>query len=233
MLPYFYTISSFFFLAIWFVLYIFLPQCRRSIFWTSWNFAPAGPITEYWHYSEYWYPPYLVDIIIGNWHFGVEDYILAFSIAGISSAIFEILAFKKGLENIPAVSAKTYFKMKFWGVIGFGLMIIIASVGLNSTIAIILTMAIVALIIQYRHLNIFSLAIRGAVIFTIIYWLYFIILLIPIFPSVIKTYWNLKNTCGIRLTGIPIEEFIWAFFACLFAGPVYRVCSTKTLFGKY
>lgn len=233
MLPYFYTICSLSFLIIWIVLYIFLPQHRRSIFWTSWNFAPAGPIAEYWLYSDYWHPPYLIDIIFKNWHFGIEDYVLTFTMAGISSAIFEILASRKGLETIPKISSKTYWKMKFWGFIGFIIMIFSSMLGLYSIYAITLTLGIIIILIQYKYLNIFALAIVSAVIFTFLYLLYYVFFLLPVFPGVIEKYWNLQNTCGITWIGIPIEEFIWAFLACLFAAPVYRICSTKTLFGKF
>src|SRR3990170_753169 len=121
MLPYFYTIMSLTLCIIWVALYFFLPQCRRSMFWTSWPFASGGPLFEYWHRSDYWHPPYLIDFVIGNWHFGIEDYVTAFSVIGISTAIFEILALRKGLASIPSINAKTYFGIKFWGIACIGI----------------------------------------------------------------------------------------------------------------
>jgi hypothetical protein len=230
---YFYAIWSLSFLIIWVALYIFFPKHRRSMFWTSWNFAPAGPVAEYWHYSDYWHPKFLIDIQIANWHFGLEDYIITFSIAGVSAIFFETFASKRKLPNIPHVTPKTYFKMKMWGIVGLLLMLLICSTGLNSISAIILTMFIVAIVTQYGYWDIVLLAFFSTIIFTILYSALLIFLFIVVFPGVIQMYWNLENTMGITLMGIPIEEFIWAFFACLFAGPVYRICSTKTLFGKF
>src|SRR3990172_1210492 len=182
---------------IWVALYFFLPQCRRSMFWTSWPFASGGPLFEYWHRSDYWHPPYLIDFVIGNWHFGIEDYVTAFSVIGISTAIFEILA------------------------------------GLNSIVALFIAFATLTILMQHRHWNIFSLAFISAVIFTVFYWLYYFIFFELFFPSAISTYWKLGNTWGIMITGIPIEEFIWAFLTCLFLAPVYRLCATIPIFGKY
>lgn len=230
---YFYAIGSLSFLIIWIAIYIFFPKHRRSMFWTSWNFAPAGPVSEYWLYSDYWHPQYLIDIRIYNWHFGIEDYLFTFATAGISAAMFELIASRENFIAIPKVSPKTYFKMKFWGFIGLIIMIFISMLGLNSINANIVTVGIVIILIQYKHLNIFVLAVVSAVIFTFFYLLYYIFFLLPLFPGVIEKYWNLQNTFGIAWMGIPIEEFIWAFFSCLFAGPVYRICSTKTLFEKF
>ena len=233
MQSYFYAIWSLSFLIIWVALYIFLPKHRRSMFWTSWNFAPAGPVSEYWLYSDYWHPNYVIDIRIFNWHFGIEDYLLVFATAGISAAIFELIVSRENFAVIPEVSPKTYFKMKFWGFIGFVIMILMYLIGLNAFNANTLTVVIVTILIQYRHLKIFLLSFLSAIIFSFFYLLYFILFLLPIFPGLIEKYWNLENTFGIMWKGIPIEEFIWAFSACLFAGPIYRICSTKTLFRKF
>lgn len=233
MITYFYSIMAFVSLIIWILLYNYSVESRRPIFWTSWTFAAGGPICEYWNRTDYWHPPYLIDIIIGNWHFGIEDFIFTFSIIGISAAIFEKLAIKKGMPSLPGLSKSTYLKLKFWGVIGIGLFLFTVTVGLKSIAAIILTFVILSFIIQYKYWNIFLLAIGSAVIFTVLYWLYCIIFLVITFPHAIETYWKLNNTWGIMITGIPIEEFMWAFIACLFTGPIYRVCSTKTWFGKY
>jgi len=233
MLPYFYTIMSLTLCIIWVALYFFLPQCRRSMFWTSWPFASGGPLFEYWHRSDYWHPPYLIDFVIGNWHFGIEDYVTAFSVIGISTAIFEILALRKGLASIPSINAKTYFRIKFWGIACIGLILIAIFAGLNSIVALFIAFATLTILMQHRHWNIFSLAFISAVIFTVFYWLYYFIFFELFFPSAISTYWKLGNTWGIMITGIPIEEFIWAFLTCLFLAPVYRLCATIPIFGKY
>lgn len=233
MQSYFYATWSLSFIIIWVVLYIFFPKHRRSMFWTSWNFAPAGPVSEYWLYSDYWHPQYLIDIRILNWHFGIEDYLFTFAAAGISSAIFEIFASVENFPVIPKVNRRTYFKMKFWGFIGFVIMILMTMTGLNAFNATTFTVVLVTTLIQFKYLKIFRLSIISAIIFTILYSLYFIFFLLPLYPGLIEKFWNLENTLGIFWMGIPIEEFIWAFSSCLFAGPVYRVCSTKTLFGKF
>ncbi len=229
---YFYTISSVLFLFAWLIIFFFNPKHRKSIFWTSWNFAPAGPVSEYWHYGDYWHPPYIIDIIIGKWHFGIEDYLFAFSVAGISVFIFESIAVKNNLENIPPVNKRTYIKMKTWGVIGLILVIITSSTGLHSITSIIITLLITSVLIHYRRRKIFIIALSSSLIFIIFYWFYFYAILLTVFPSIVATYWNINNLMGISFTGIPLEEFLWCFSAGLFTGPVYRICSTKKEFSK-
>jgi len=232
MQQYFYSISAVFFFLSWVIIYFFFPAHRKSIFWTSWNFAPAGPISEYWHYGEYWHPPYIIDFVIGKWHFGIEDYLFTFSLTGISVFIFEVIAARNKLEDIPPVNKTTYVKMKTWGVLGLIIMIITTSTGLASITSIITTLLIVTILVQYSHKKIFIIALSSSLIYVFIYWIYFSVILLRLFPSVIDSYWNLENLMGINLTGIPVEEFIWCFSAGLFTGPVYRICSTKVEFSK-
>lgn len=227
---YFYTIMTATLLIIWILLYIFLPQCRRSMFWTSWPFASGGPLGEYWFRSDYWHPPYLIDIIIGNWHFGIEDYFATFALIGIFVAIFEVLALKKGLISTPTISGKTYLRLKFWGIICIVLILFGSLAGLNSMAATLIIFTVLAIIMQYRQWKIFWLSTITAVIFTFFWWIFYYAFFIFIFPDAIETYWKLNNTWGIMITEIPIEEFIWAFLTSLFLAPIYRICSTKNLF---
>jgi hypothetical protein len=70
---YAYAIGSIFFLAVWLIMYIFVPKSRKVILWSSIAWGPAGPISEYWHLKDYWNPVYMRRFEVGNWSFGVED----------------------------------------------------------------------------------------------------------------------------------------------------------------
>ena len=225
---YFYAVLASIFIVIWMALYFLIPRARLAMFWTSLLCAPAGPISEYWHIVDYWHPTYLVDIAIGRWRFGLEDFLSAFAVAGISTVIFESLALRRGWAELPRISFRTLLRITLRGGVCLSLMALLASgFGMNSIYAIILSMAISSLLMLFGRWEVFLLSIPTAVTLAFLLYLSYIVLFIFIFPRGIETFWNLEVTWGIRLTGIPIEELLWAFVTGLFAGPIFRVCSGK------
>jgi len=84
----------------------------------------------------------------------------------------------------------------------------------------------IAVDVLYGRWKIFALTIPVAVVFGVLFWLFYVSFFIPIFPGVIHALWNLEATLSIMLAGVPVEEVLWAFTAALFTGPVFRVCSS-------
>lgn len=72
----------------------------------------------------------------------------------------------------------------------------------------------------------------AALIAGVLFWLFYLALMLPLFPGWIEARWNLANTLVI-IAGVPVEEMLWAFTTMLFAGPVYRFCSTTTFRRMY
>ncbi len=225
---YFYAVLASIFIVIWMALYFLIPQTRLAMFWTSLLSVPVGPISEYWHIVDYWHPTYLVDIVIGRWRFGLEDFLSAFAVAGISTAIFESLALRRGLAELSRISFGTLLRITLRAGVCLALMALLASgCGMNSIYAIILSMAISSLLMLFGRWEVFLLAIPTAVTLAFLVCLSYIVLFNFIFPGVIEAFWNLKVTWGVRLAGVPIEELLWASVTGLFAGPIFRVCSAR------
>ena len=229
MFTYAYAAGTLFFMAIWAALFVLLPRSRSAIFWTSLIFAAAGPISEFWQLSDYWHPLYLISIAIGKWRFGLEDYLMAFAYAGISAGVFESMALRRGFGGLPRVSFNTLLRMEGWGTVAFLLMAFLASgLRLNSIYSILLAGTISSLLMLYRRWETFPQILTSAIILGLLFWLFYVVFFIPIFPGVIQAFWNLKTTSGIMLAGVPIEEPLSAFTTALLVGPVFRVCSTKS-----
>ncbi|MFQ5925107.1 MAG: lycopene cyclase domain-containing protein [Dehalococcoidia bacterium] len=188
-----------------------------------------GIISEFWFIPEYWHPIYLLDIAVGGWRFGLEDFLITFAVAGIAAGIFEGLALRRGFAELPRVSRRTLLRMIGWGVVGLFLMVLLASgLDMNSMHAVLLIVMILSLLMLFGRWKIFPLVIPIAVIFGLLYWLFCVVFFLPIFPGVIQAFWNLENTWGIMLAGVPIEEPLWAFTTALFTGPVFRVSATRS-----
>ncbi|MBU1656171.1 MAG: hypothetical protein KJ558_15385 [Gammaproteobacteria bacterium] len=214
------------FLAVWVLCFAFSPRTRQAMLWTSLIGAPAGPISEYWHLADYWHPEYLVEMAIGTWRFGIEDFVAAFAVGGISAAVFETLALRRGWVPLPGISWGTLVRMELWGIAGLMFMLFfVYGLGLNSIYAIILGLFLSALLLLFGKWQTLLLALPAALTLALLLWLSYLLLLMTIFPGALEAIWKLEVTWGIRLAGIPIEEVLWAFFVGIFTGPFFRVCA--------
>jgi len=216
-----------FFVAIWITLFILVPRSRAVIFWTSLLFAPAGPISEYWQLKDYWHPIYLLNLGTEGWQFGLEDCLLAFTFAGISGGIFEILVHRKTSERLPSISLNTALLMIVWYIVALCVMALFTSVlHLNSIYGLILGGMVTSLLLMfYGKWKMFPLIFLNAIIVSIIFWLFYIVYFIPLFPGIIAAWWNLEAISGIMLLGAPLEEPLAALSSALLLGPVFRLCS--------
>ena len=216
------------FLLAWTIVYALSPQARTAMIWAGIAFAPAALIAELWHLQDYWSPAYVAPVTIGTLRFGgFEDYVFGFALAGISAGVFETLTLRQGLPALPRVSPRAYLKMAGFGLVGLSLVIVITTfLHLRSmhaaTVAIILT----ALLMFALRPEVAPRALLTALAFAGFFWFFYAGIMIPLYPGMIDAFWMPHGNVGIRLVGVPLEEVVWGFSASLFAGPVFRVCST-------
>ncbi len=233
MYSYAYIIITATFIIIWVILFIFLPRSRPAILWTSLMLALAGPVAEFWLIPSYWRPLFLVHISYRNWNFGIEDLLITFAMAGISAGLFESIALKTGFAALPRVNGKALLRILAVCVLGFLLMIFLVSVlRLYPIHALLLAVIIPSGLMLYGKWKIISVIVPAATICGFLFWLFYVLLVFPIFPGLMQAWWNLDTTFGIGFLGVPIEEMLWAFTTVLFAGPVYRICSSGAFIQK-
>jgi hypothetical protein len=215
------------FVLIWIILFLKSPGIRMALLVMSAFGGLAGPIGEYWFLRDYWHPDYALPMRIGNWRFGIEDYILTFAMVGTAMALFEKFGTKKEWGPLPPVSWRSLFRMDMIGNFGILLMIFFASiVRMNSIYAIMLTLLISSAALYWKRSAWIPRVLAVTAGFSIFYWAVFRFAFMPLYPGILERWWNLGALCGVRLLGVPVEEPIWAFSVALFVGPLYRACST-------
>lgn len=216
------------FLLAWTLVYALSPRARTAMIWTGLAFAPAALISELWHLQDYWSPIYVAQLKIGTVRFGgVEDYVFGFALAGISAGVFEALALRQGLPALPRASLLAYLRMTGLGLIGLSLMVVITTfLHLRSIHTAIVATTLTALLMFVLRPEVVSRALLTALAFAGFFWFFYAAIMIPLYPGMIDAFWMPHGNLGIRLGGVPVEEIIWGFSASLFAGPVFRVCST-------
>jgi len=221
-----YTFLTLPFVILWIVLYLKSPGIRKAMLVMSALSGLAGPIGEYWFLRDYWHPDYVLPVTVGNWRFGIEDYVLTFAMTGTAMVLFEKFGARKKWGPLPSVSWKSLFRLDMVGNFGILLMVLFTSViGLNSIYAILLAMVASSAPLYWARPAWILSALPVAAVFSLYYWIVLKFLWMPLFPGILERWWNLEALWGFRLAGVPAEEPLWAFCVALFAGPMYRFCS--------
>jgi len=172
----------------------------------------------------------MAKVQIGNWVFGIEDYIFAFAFAGLCSGIFDLLARKSGQKELLR-----FDPMGFIGAVLLGLaclLIMGALIGflkVNSLHAIVAAFLMIsAAIILVRRPKLITPAVKAAFIVAVVMWIFYRGFFLQLFPKIMSEWWDVGALSGMTLGGVPIEEVIWAWTAALFAGPAIRYCMGRS-----
>jgi hypothetical protein len=216
------------FLLVWTIVYALSPRARTAMVWAGIAFAPAALIAELWHLQDYWSPIYVAQLKIGLLRFGgVEDLVFGFALAGISAGVFETLTLRQGLPVLPRVSLRAFLRMAGFGLVGLSLIVAVTTfLHLRSMHAATLAITLTALLMFAFRPEVAPRALLTALAFAGFFWFFYACIMIPLYPGMIDAFWIPHGNVGIRLAGVPLEEVVWGFSASLFAGPVFRVCST-------
>ena len=191
-------------------------------------FAGAGPIGEFLSIPDYWNPGYLVSFSIytpvKTWTFGLEDWIGAFSSAGISTALYELLYPKRNSQRNSGFSARRFFILVGWSLVDMFLMLVLyVKVGVSGIQSMILSLIVTSGLIYFFHRGYFKTCIYASLVVASGYWIFLSFIFLTFFPNGIHIIWNSKGNLGLYLRGVPVEEMIWAFSSCFFVGPLFRL----------
>ncbi|MFH1597961.1 MAG: lycopene cyclase domain-containing protein [Patescibacteria group bacterium] len=227
---YAYLVGSLFFLAVWIVIFALKKETRKEMTIISFFFLPVVPILEYLHIKDYWIPGF----IWGNF-FGVEDFIFAFSFAGIASVIYQVV-FKKRKETlkkylvIPKVRKNWPAYLIFFG----GMVFMIFSffyfmLGVNSVIALIFAFLFAGLYMIMQRRDLLVNAIFSGLLMSLLFFLFYFVLFLRLYPDIIERWWQISDLSGNMIYGLPIEEVAWAFAFGFMFGPLYEFVCHLTL----
>lgn len=224
-----YFIGVFFFLGIWSILFALVPKSRKPILWTSFAWGHIGPISNYWFFKDYWKPTYILKFEIGNWVFGIEDYLFAFAFSGLCAGIFDLFIRKSGQKEVAKWHTLGYIKFLL---LGFSCVLIMGilrvTFKINSLYAIVVIFLAGALFILIQQPGWIIAGIKTAIIVVAIMWIFYWGFYLRLFPNIIEQWWINDALSKMSFDGVPIEEIMYAGAAGLFIGPSLRYCMEKT-----
>lgn len=208
-------------LLVWLIIYLFGKGVRQEMLTASWWTMPLG-LTEPLFVPEYWNPPSLFNLAQTT-GFDIESLIFSFAIGGIGSVLYNLI---NGNKLIPVGEMeKAHRRHRF------------------HRYTILVPVAVFLLMAAFTDLNhiycgmggMFAGALTallcrpdlkkkiwiGAVLFTLLYFIYFITLRIA-YPSYVDQVWNMDAISGILILGIPLEEYLFAFTFGMFWSSLYE-----------
>ncbi len=213
--PYAYLVGNAIFVLVWLLLFLVRKDLRREMLIMSVIgsvFAPLALI----YLPDYWYP----DHILGSFPLGIEDYVFAFSIAGIGAVAYEAVA---GRVH-TLCECRRQDPKRLLGIIGAAAVILLLLTlvfRLNSIYSNYMAFLLIFAYIVWRRRDLFWQAMASGVAVALV-MLFFYQVWIFMYPGIIQHWWKLENISGILVLGVPLEEIVWGFSWGIAGGAVYE-----------
>lgn len=173
----------------------------------------ASVLTSYYWWTDDWWRP----MTIAGTKVGFEDFIAGFASGGIMATVYEF-AFRKTIYH----KVKTFNHLGLITLIALTVIteVFLKSLSMTSFYASTFSMLLISGVMISLRKDLFMSSIISAVLMTIISVLPYLLIL-AISPDWIgKTY--LATLSGIKIIGVPVEEFVFWFMSGLLFGPFYE-----------
>jgi hypothetical protein len=206
-----YLVYSLMFLGVWVVIYRVRPDLRESMLHISVRTAPIGPLSQLWFLSDYW----RIDTIT-NTTIGLEDFIFAFSIGGISWSIYKAV-FNKRI-NTGDNNRKFALSLALSTIL---VMIIFVNIfNLNSVLVSATWFILLGAYLISKNSYPTKVALLSGFLVTAVFLLVYV-LIQQIYPWAYDVVCAECNPSNIRILGVNLEELYWDFSWGFLAAPAY------------
>jgi hypothetical protein len=201
---YSYLVGALIFGAAWLACYVLGKNYRAEIRWGTLISAPLA-LTSILFIPQYWTPPSLFNLD-QKIRVGIEDFLWAAAVGGIASVVAEILL-KERLSVIRRAARKRHFAPFVVVIVVFIALELWHS---DKTIYnCIIAFAIGAIVIAVLRSDLIPTMLIGALSFTALYFVLFLIVLL-LYPNFVKCFYNIPHLLGKYVLGVPIEELLFA-----------------------
>lgn len=214
---------SLLFVGIWAIIYFLLKnrEARTEMFLVSLWTSLLG-LTEPFFVPAYWNPPSLFDLAHRT-GFDIESLIFAFAAGGIVFALYNLL-FRKNEKLMPELSRHShrhrFHRAILWSV-PLIIIVLFFTTDINPIYDFIIAGTIGGLLTWHCRPDLVKKMVTSASLFLALYYLYFLTLIVA-YPGYVEQVWNLKNLSGILITGVPLEELLFAVVLGFYWSSIYE-----------
>jgi len=214
-----YLILGLFFLFIWLLLFVLHPYSRKEMILVSIIFGIVGIIIEPFYLVDWWRP-----LTITNTPVGFEDFLYAFTVGGIASAVYEFvlqkrvrrpLSWRALLSLITLMDFLLIVAIPAFLFIGFLLL------GFNSLEASVVALAVPLLVMYVKRPGlIVNSVVSGILILLVAFVVYSAVDFL--IPGWVNDFWYFFNTPPIIIFNFPIDDVIWYLMFGAYVGILYE-----------
>ncbi len=209
-MKYTYLVWTLILTGIWGVVFLSRKGVRKKMLRMSLGTAPLG-LSEPIFYPEYWHPPTLFNLgeITG---FDIESLIFSFSAGGLASCFFGIAPSRelKAVDTCEKHQKRHRFHKLFLSSPAWIFVLLQETTAWNPIYSASYALLLGALLTVYCRPDLWMQATKGAIIFTIFYFLFFSAMTSR-HPDYVNLYWNLPALSGVMIGDVPLEELLFAF----------------------
>jgi hypothetical protein len=215
------------FLVPWLVAYAVFPHQRQEMLWASLVTAPLG-LTEPLFVPAYWNPPSLFNLAHST-GFDIESIIFSFGIGGIGAVLYNLLT---GRTDTPVPGAQRHSQRHKFHYLALAIPFlafpVLSRFGWNPIYPAILAMTLGAVATMLCRPDLVHKTWAGALLF-LAYYTLFLLGIEWTSPGYIARVWNLDALSGVRILGMPLEEFLFAAAFGAYWSGLYEHFTWKSL----
>jgi hypothetical protein len=201
---YAYLVGTIIFWIAWIICFAFGKRYRTEIHWGTMIACPTA-LTSLLFVPQYWTPESLFNLD-QRIRVGIEDFLWAAAVGGIAATVGEI-----GLKEKLAAIRKSRHTRHYWPFLLVAVLLTILEFWHSDKTMenVIISGAAGAVVLACVRRDLIPMMLTSTASFTVLYFLLFSCVLF-LYPQFVLRFYNIPNLLGIYITGIPIEELLFA-----------------------
>lgn len=204
-----YLLGSLLLVVFWAGLFIALPKSRKKMMRVSLLTLPLG-LTEPIFVPSYWAPPTVFNLA-NLYRVDLESFIFSFAIGGVASVIYETLGEnRKKMPSREMIFERHRFHRLAVLTPIFVFALLYSTSAINPIYSTILALLAGAVATCLCRPDLKAMMIKGALIFSIVYFIIFWTTFVLAFAGYVSHVWKLTSLSGILIVGVPLEELLFA-----------------------
>ncbi len=226
---YAYLIGSLVLLVVWIGLFLARPKLRKKVLLVSSLTAPLG-LTEPFFIPAYWEPLTLFDLA-RRYRVDIESIIFSFAVGGIAAVIYEFISGAREKRLAHRVQHQVHHQFHTLAVLSpiavFAFFFLLTPI--NPIYSAIIGLTFGALATGWCRPDLIPSIKKGALLFSGLYFVIFLITFVWLFPSYVEMVWKLSSLTGILVVGVPLEEILFAVALGAMWGSIYEHLTWRKL----
>jgi hypothetical protein len=199
--------SSLFFIP-WFFIFFKRKDLRRILLFNGLLLTVLGLFLEFFYWTKDWWSPHTIT----NTQVGIEDIFLGFGSGGVAASLYLYIFNKKFITEKFISKNRVHTLILIIIAIAIFFFVLVYLVKISSFNATVIIGFVISIILLFFNKTLIKAAIINSILL--------LALVVPIYqlmifvtPNFIDKTWMIHNLIGIRILGVPFEDYVFYFLS--------------------